>query len=196
MFISLREILDIAAMTLIVGFIFVGFISRFRQKPVQGFDWKAFWIAALVTAPAIILHELSHKFVAMGLGFSATFYAAYIFLAIGVVLALLKSNFIFFVPAYVMIGNGAAIPSTTYSMIAVAGPAMNLVLWIGSWIAFSKLKNKFAGARHLPPKSARLWLLILYLTKQINMLLFIFNMLPIPGFDGWKFYSGLLQAIF
>jgi Zn-dependent protease len=196
MFISFREILDIVAMTAIVGFIFVGFISRFRQKPVVGFDWKAFWIAALVTAPAIILHELSHKFVAIGLGFSATFYAAYVFLAIGVILALFKSNFIFFVPAYVVIGNGAAIPSATYSIIAVAGPAMNLFLWLGSWFAFSKLRNKYAGTRHLPPKSARLWLLVLYLTKQINMLLFIFNMLPIPGFDGFKFYSGLWQVIF
>jgi len=196
MLISLREFLDVIAMTAIVGFIFVGFISRFRQKPVAGFDWKAFWIAAFVTAPAIILHELSHKFVAMGLGFSATFYAAYLFLAIGVVLALFKSNFIFFVPAYVMIGNGEAIPSTAFSIIAVAGPAMNLVLWMGSWFAFSKLRSKYARTRNLPPISARLWLLILYLTKQINMLLFIFNMLPIPGFDGFKFYSGLWQVIF
>ena len=197
MFISPREILDVIAMTAIVGFIFVGFISKFRQMPVKGFDWKAFWIAALVTAPAIILHELSHKFVAMGLGFSATFHAFYWFLAIGVVLALFKSNFIFFVPAYVMISNGAATPSTTaLSLIAVAGPAMNLFLWLGSWFAFNKLRNKYAGIRHLPPKSARLWLLVLYLTKQINMLLFIFNMLPIPRFDGFTFYSGLWHVIF
>ena len=34
----------------------------------------------------------------------------------------------------------------------------------------------------------------LLLTSRINMFLFIFNMLPIPGFDGSKVFTGLIQA--
>ena len=37
---------------------------------------------------------------------------------------------------------------------------------------------------------------VLFLVKRINMFLFIFNMLPIPGFDGWSFFGYFFQVIF
>ncbi|MBA3064032.1 hypothetical protein FP803_01200, partial [Candidatus Woesearchaeota archaeon] len=38
--------------------------------------------------------------------------------------------------------------------------------------------------------------LALVITKQINMFLFIFNMIPVPPFDGGHFISGLMQTFF
>ncbi|MBC8444116.1 site-2 protease family protein, partial [Candidatus Woesearchaeota archaeon] len=35
----------------------------------------------------------------------------------------------------------------------------------------------------------------LILTKKINLFLFIFNMLPIPFFDGGHFFSSILSAL-
>ena len=187
MIISLREIIDIALMSVIVGYIFMA-IFKFSQDRFQtGFDWRSFKFAALVTAPAIILHELGHKFVALGFGLEATFHAAYTWLGIGVILRLLHTGFIFFVPAYVQIGcavKDCVVPPLQLSAIAFAGPFVNLVIFFICW-GLLKKKNLSKNMR-----------LILYITKQINLFLFIFNMLPIPAFDGFKVYSGLWKTFF
>ena len=185
-FLSLREVFDIIVMTAILGVIFADIVRRFRQPySIYGkprFDWEGMKFAMLAIAPAVILHELGHKIVAMSFGYSATFQAAYFWLGFGMLLKLVNAGFIFFVPAYVSI-SGSMTP-TVYSIIAFAGPAVNLLLWMGAKYALDKGKVK---KEYLP---------LVFLTKQINMWLFIFNMLPIPGFDGFKVYSGLLQAIF
>jgi Zn-dependent protease len=186
MILSFREIFDALLMTVAVGYIFMGI---FQRKGIRvGFDWNALWFACLVTAPALIFHELAHKFVAMSAGLQATFHAAYTWLGIGVVLKLVGSPFIFFVPAYVSIGCQSAqcsIPPLVSAITAFAGPGLNLALWISSWAV---LKYKHVRNRR--------WFVFWFLTKKINMLLFILNMLPIPGFDGFAVYSGLWQAFF
>ena len=184
MFITFREIIDIVMMSAIVGVIFSSLLQRFRHSYSTGFDWENYKLAIIVAAPAIILHELGHKFVAMGFGYNAVFNAAYIWLLIGLALALAKTGIIFFVPAYVSISNplGGIAPGP-HALIAFAGPAVNLLLWLGSMylLKYGKVKHK-----NLPA---------VYLTKQINMFLFIFNMLPIPGFDGSKVLAGVLSLI-
>jgi Zn-dependent protease len=184
MIFSLQELVDAIVMTVGVGYIFM---NIFRLKTLRaGFDWNALWFACLVTAPALILHELAHKFAAMAAGMQATFHAAYTWLGIGVVLKLVGSPFIFFVPAYVSIGCAGAscsMPPIVSASIAFAGPGLNLLLWISSWaiLKYHKLRS-------------RRWFVFWLITKKINMLLFILNMLPIPGFDGFKVYQGLWQA--
>ena len=186
MIITIREIIDLILMTIIVGIIFSSFFRKFRPYEAlnkYGIDWKTIKMAIWITAPAIILHEMAHKFVAMGFGLEAVFHAAYTWLGIGLVLALMRTGFIFFVPGYVSI-SGAGLTPLTHSIVAVAGPAMNLLLWVGAWLV---LKKGLVNDKYAP---------ILILTKKINMLLFIFNMLPIPMFDGFTFYSGIIQTIF
>lgn len=186
MIITPIEIFDMIAMTAIVGYIFMGFFRR--QTPhdylnPRRFDWDSFKIACWITAPALIFHELAHKFVAVSFGFDATFHAAYTFLAIGVILRLVGSNFIFFVPAFVSIGCKTGIcriPPLQSAIIAASGPFTNLAIFA---VAFFVLKYK----KDLDKKTKT----ILHLTKIINLFLFIFNMLPIPGFDGSKVFSGL-----
>ena len=143
------------------------------------------WFAAAVVAPAIIFHELGHKLVAMGYGLPATFHAAYSWLALGIVLKLLNFGFIFFVPAFVSFP--ATVTPLQSSLIAFAGPGVNLVLWLSALalLRYPRMARRIGiRERHLP---------ILALTGRINMFLFIFNMLPLPFFDGAKVFSGLLS---
>lgn len=192
MIINPRELFDIIAMTAIVGYIFMGFIRKPTPEYYlknQRFDWESFKIACWITAPALILHELAHKFVALGYGYQATFHAAYAFLALGVILRLMRSNFIFFVPAYVAVGcktaANCAIQPLQSALIAGAGPFTNLALFIGSAMVLKYKKNMKKKTR-----------VILHLTKLINLFLFVFNMLPFYIFDGYKFFTGIYHHFF
>jgi len=187
--ISIIELIDLIIMTLFVGYIFKDSFKTPVKETYEPLDYYSgkksstfdnFKFAILVTAPAIILHEFAHKFVAMGFGLQATFNAAYMWLFLGLVLKLLNFGFIFFVPAYVSISGGNLSQSIITS---AAGPLMNLILWLGSaFLLKGKINKKFIPA--------------LSLTKQINMFLFIFNIIPIPGFDGYHVFSGLFKLFF
>jgi len=181
MIFTLRELFDVIVMTLAVGYIFM---DMFRRHPV-GFDKRAFWFACLVTAPALIVHELAHKFVALSFGLQAEFHAAYFWLILGVILKLIRFNFIFFVPAYVSIGAaGMSVLPSQMALVAFAGPLLNLVLFVVAWASLKQKRLK------------KDTFIFLHVTKQINLFLFVFNMLPIPFFDGMKVYQGLFQALF
>jgi len=188
MFITPIEIFDIILMTFVVGFVFMGIFKPQKKvvhdalekylKKGKGFDWHSFWFAAMVTAPAIILHELGHKITALSFGLSAEFNAAYIWLGIAIILRLIGSSFIFFVPAYVSISGNAT--QSQLAITAFAGPAVNLIIFL---IAFIVIKN----SQKMSMKSVQFW----QLTKSISLFLFIFNMIPIPGFDGFTVFKSL-----
>ncbi len=182
MLFTLRELFDVIVMTAAVGFIFMDLFRRYQT----GFDKNAFLFACMVTSPAIIFHELAHKLVAVSFGLQATFQAAYFWLILGVVLKLIRFNFIFFVPGYVSIAatQTAQLTPLSHALIAGAGPFLNLVLFLGSWALLQKKRLK------------KNTYVLLQVTKQINLLLFVLNMLPIPFFDGLKVYQGLFQAFF
>ena len=188
------EIIDIIIIIAALGFIFRDtFAPKINELSAEEYDplkpnhkssqLEGFKIAAMVAAPAIILHELGHKFVAMYFGLAATFNAAYSWLLLGILLKMLNSSFLFFVPAYVSIPDGAS--PLQSSAIAFAGPAVNLLLFLVS----------FVWLKWAAPKGTRM-LRVLTLTKQMNMFLFIFNMLPFFFFDGYKVFLGLYQAFF
>ncbi len=56
---------------------------------------------------------------------------------------------------------------------------MNLALWAFCY-AWLKL-GKHSATR----------MTVLHFSAQINLFLFCINMLPIPGFDGWGFWTGI-----
>jgi len=69
------------------------------------------------------------------------------------------------------------------SMVAVAGPATNLVLSVVSLIALVAWM-KFAGSVQEPVRSN---VRIFFDTGAwLNMLLMVFNLIPIPPLDGWR----------
>ena len=190
--ITFGEIIDLILMTLFVGYIFSDIIPVRRKSydPLlyyrRSFDFEGLKFAIMATAPAIILHELAHKFVAIGFGLNAVFFAFYrssftLILGIFTIISKLTGfGFIFFVPGFVGIsGTGTHLQ---FALTALAGPLVNLILWLGSWYL---LKNKLYKKNHY---------LLLILTQRINMFLFIFNILPLPGFDGYKVFVGLIRV--
>lgn len=187
--ITLPELADLAVMAAAVGFIFSGIFrinASANYDPLKEHagkkwvDWKNFRLAVMVAAPAVILHELAHKFVALGFGTQAVFHAAYPWLGLGILLKLLNFGFIFFIPGYVSYFAGS-LTHLQMALISVSGPLANLLLFITAACLLKKAES-------------RKWRTALYLTKQINLLLFIFNMLPIKPFDGGSFFSNILQA--
>jgi|SRR3989344_1066788 len=174
---SISEIFYLAILTLAIGYIFSGYIkipgfySRF-------FSWQSIKFAMLVTAPAIILHELGHKFVGLALGYESMFHIWVPGLLLGIFLRLIGSPFLILAPGYVSVNPNLPME---LSMIAFAGPLVNLLLFMTA-ILVLKLK------RRLKRKEFLFW----HLTKMINIWLFIFNMIPIPPLDGSKVLAGLL----
>jgi Zn-dependent protease len=194
MILTLREIIDILFMTAIIGFIFKDVFIKPKLETYdpltnykKRFNFKDLGYVALMVAPAIILHEFGHKFVAMAFGMQAVFHAAYLWLFVGLMLKLLNFGFIFFVPAYVAWGCSAAsctISPAAPALIAVAGPLVNAALYAACWGLIRYKKTK------------RSWMPFIFATKRITGFLFILNMLPIPGFDGYHFYSAMGGIIF
>ena len=186
--ISFIEIVHIIVATLVVGYIFTGmFKIKVGRRDVlddytKGFDWNEFWFACLVAAPGIVLHEMSHKFVALGFGLGAFFQVSYPGLLIGVVLKLLGTGFIILAPGFVVISGASVYQSI---ITAAAGPLMNLILWVGALLL---LKYKSGMTR----RESIFWTM----TEHINKWLFVFNVLPIPPLDGFKIWIPLFQLIF
>lgn len=178
MIFTLRELFDVIIMTLAVGYIFMDLFKQSHKTAKQ-----AFWFSCAVTAPALIFHELAHKLVALSFGMQAEFHAAYIWLVIGVALKLMRFGFVFFVPAYVSF-IAVNLDPLHGALIAFSGPFLNLILFFGAWLLLKQKKLKTQTY------------MFLQVTKQINLFLFIFNMLPVPFFDGMKVYQGLFGAFF
>ncbi|MBI1973144.1 M50 family metallopeptidase [Candidatus Woesearchaeota archaeon] len=183
---TFQELLDLAIMVVGLGYIFMGFVRLPRPTDEffqhQGFDWKGFQFAILITAPAIVLHELAHKFVAMFFGLLATFHASYFGLGLGIFLRLIQSPFIIFVPGFVAIQGASPLER---AITAFVGPGINLLLFGIAWYFLHH-------APRLTYRQKFLW----HATKQINLFLFLFNMIPIPPFDGFGVVSGLLATFF
>lgn len=154
-------------------------LALFRQKTLyeyyKGLTAKDLFFVAIVTGPAVVLHELAHKFVALLFGLVAELHVSLTGLFLGIILKMLGSPFIVFVPGYVSMEGIAS--HGAYGMTAFAGPLANLLLFLVSFIVLKKRKMK-KGTR-----------ILFMLTKNINLWLFIFNMLPIPPFDGYKVFS-------
>jgi Zn-dependent protease len=183
------EVIDILVLSLILGFIFSGlFGERFKLKSI--------YYGFLVSAPAIILHEIAHKISAYLFGIenpiiysacssaylfsgSSDFFSWYCIILIGAVtLKIFGFTPLFFIPAFVSFKTSSS--PLVLAFIAFSGPLMNLLLWIIS-ILLMKI-DKFSKYHR-----------IFEISAKINILLFIINILPLPGFDGWHILINILE---
>jgi len=184
--ITFVEIINLIILTVAIGYIFSGFVRRPRALPdlyrKTRFNLEDMKFASLIAAPAVIVHELAHKFVAIGFGLTASFNLFPFGLFLGIFLRFINSPFLLVAPGYVLISQGAT--QLQNVLIAFAGPFTNLVLWLGSLFILrtKKVKSNTAIALHF--------------SIIINMWLFIFNMLPIPPLDGSKVWFGLFKLLF
>ncbi|MBI4447471.1 hypothetical protein HY643_00675 [Candidatus Woesearchaeota archaeon] len=180
---SFTEIVSMLVLTVVLAYIFMDYIKRpgtIYSMYRQGFSWGDFKFAALVAAPAVILHELGHKFVALAFGLPASFQIFWGGLGLAVILKLVHSPFLILAPAYVLIPSSAA--PVQHAFIAAAGPLVNLALW---FLAAVMLKGK-------RKKNSEMKIVGWHITKQLNMWLFIFNMIPIPPLDGYNVLRGIM----
>ena len=183
--ISGQELIDIAILTLAMGYIFSGFIRKPRGELASYFEhdtWGEFKYAAMIATPAVLLHEFGHKFVGLFYGFDSILHISLFGLGIGVFLRYVRSPIIFFVPAFVVSTLAVADPAK-FAILALAGPAANFGLyWLSEWALLSKKWPKYNHA----------WIV----SKKINLILMIINMIPFGGFDGAKVLAGNMSLYF
>ncbi len=187
--VALQELFDLAIMIAVIGYIFKDLLPVRDTRDYEpldalnkrGFFGEGFKNALIVAAPAIALHEIGHKVAAMSFGLQATFHAAYTWLGIGLLLKIINAPFLFFVPGFVSYSGGGVAPLAR-ALIAFSGPLVNLLLFL---FAAAAIRQGWFNKKYLS---------LLYLTKQINLFLFIFNMLPIGFFDGAHVFQSLIQA--
>ena len=175
-------------MTFAIGYIFSDY---FKREPLEGYDPLKFYrksplienikFAAMITAPAVVFHELAHKFVALSFGATATLHAPYGMYAIVILLKMMRFPLLFFVGGYV---SHTPLPALQSALVSVAGPLTNLILWLA---AIAVVKYSLVNRKYYK---------IIVPMGKINMFLCIFNMLPLPGFDGFHFISSIFQAFF
>ncbi len=133
----------------------------------------------IIATLSIVFHELAHKFVAMGFGFIAVYHANIWGLTIGVMLRLLGLP-LFFIPAYVSITGGTNVLG--FTLTALAGPLTNLSIYLISFIML-----RYYSDRDFVYNNAQ----SIYALMNINKWLTIFNLLPIPGTDGFHVINSL-----
>ncbi len=175
---TIKEIFDLIIMILALGYIFSGYIPQPKTaykilRP--SFNFQVLKYSCLIAAPAVVFHELAHKFTAIAFGIPATFKMFPFGLLLGIVLKILNSPFLIIAPGYVQLPQ---VSSYLTRITALAGPLTNLLIFLIAFIVLKKAK--------LSNKAFILW----SLTKQINLILFIFNMIPISPLDGSKVFFG------
>lgn len=181
--ITLIEIFRLLLMTAAIGYIFsvsIKYVGPYDPliQPKKN-RWEGIKLGILAAAPAVVLHEMAHKFVALAFGLQAEFFASYFGLALGVVLRAISSPILIFIPGYVQITGATPLQS---AITAFVGPLMNGILWLVSLLVMKYGKN-------LSERT----LLVLSLSRKINGLLFWFNLIPIPPFDGGHVVQGLIE---
>jgi Zn-dependent protease len=114
---------------------------------------------------------------------------------IGMLLVPLLLIFIPSLSGGVLFGWGKTVPVTRRnlrhfardeSLVSLAGPVTNLVIAIAAFLGIAILffAERLAHASVNPPLVLMTVQIFLYLAIQINLALFIFNLIPIPPLDG------------
>lgn len=143
-------------------------------------DPYSFFMLAFIVVFSICLHEYSHAQVALWMGDSTAADHGHL------TLNPLKQMGFFSLLMLLVLGFAwGAVPVNRANMknkygallTSLAGPTMNLILFAISWIAFGIAANL--------EKTHESALLLFGLFGLMNFVLFIFNIMPVPGLDGW-----------
>ncbi|MBA3938538.1 MAG: M50 family metallopeptidase [Planctomycetes bacterium] len=120
--------------------------------------------AIIVTIVSIILHELGHGMTAMALGASD----------VTITLEALGG---------VCRSNRDSLPARELPIL-IAGPAVSYALWGGGWLLWTWASTTHQSWLTNANGDPSILALLVYLTWRINMILAIFNSLPIYPLDG------------
>ncbi len=188
MLFTIGELIDLVIMVFAIGYIFSTFI---KKEPTEGYDPLTYYkkstffedikYATIIAAPAVVLHELAHKFVAMSFGATAILHAPIEWYVLAIIMRILKFPLFFLVGGYVA---HTALPPLESAVVSIAGPLTNLILY-GTCIVL--VRFKLIHRKHYNT---------IGIIGKLNLFLFIFNILPLPGFDGFNFISSLMRFFF
>lgn len=163
----------------------------------------AVWIIPLVIA--IVFHEVSHGWVARMLGDPTaheqrrlSFNPMRHIDPIGTVvlplmLAIAKAPVFGWAKPVPVRGDRLRHPRTGMMIVALAGPGMNLALALVAAIGLGLFAGALGGER--PENFAAFAFANLVNFLLINVFLAVFNLLPIPPFDGGHVVEGLLPRV-
>ncbi|MDB5719604.1 MAG: site-2 protease family protein [Alphaproteobacteria bacterium] len=158
----------------------------------------ATWIIPLIFA--IVLHEISHGWVAYAFGDPTAKDLGRLSpnpirhvdpigtIALPLILAITGAPIFGWAKPVPVVARRLRNPRFQMILVALAGPGMNLFLALAAAAAFAVLRATVAGG-------GLIWLFIwlnLVNFVAINIFLAIFNLLPIPPFDGGHVVEGLL----
>lgn len=159
-------------------------------------------IAILPTLFAIVLHEVAHGYVAKRHGDNTAYLMGRLTLnplkhidPIGTIvvplLSLLFFNFVFGWAKPVPVDfRNLRHPRRDMVLVAAAGPAANLLMAIG-WGLLAKLGSLLPEGMHA------IALPLIYMGLFgifVNVILMVFNLIPVPPLDGGRVAAGLLPA--
>ena len=192
---SLTEIIHIiigtVLVSLVIGSFFFDPLNLFSDIGMNQSQIFLFTLISFLAAPAFILHELAHKFVAQKYGFWGEFRL----IPFGVVLTVISivSPFKLVGPGAVMIW-GANITREKNGRISLAGPITNFIL-IGVCLLFvplvpdtvTFLGSEIETAIGFPGSEIKTPFLVIL--AQLNAIIAVFNLLPISVLDGRKIFA-------
>lgn len=144
-------------------------------------DPRWFFISMLVVIFSICLHEFCHAFAALKMGDPTAAENGHLTLN-----PLRQMGLVSLVMLLIIGIAWGAVPVNPQNirsrwralLISVAGPLANLFLFVVAWVSFGILMNHVSAVKPIVLD------VVLYL-GLINGVLFLFNMLPVPGLDGW-----------
>jgi len=165
------ELRDLFFAWLLISLAFAILLSGGNLGNVSGLI-MSFIASALTVGISFVFHELSHKLIAQRYKLWAEFRAFYNMLFFAIALSFL--GFIFAAPGAVMIRG--SLSKEKNGKISLAGPLMNIILALMFLPFFFLITEGFTG-------------MVFRYGVVINSLLAVFNLLPVPGFDGRKVYE-------
>ena len=173
---------------LIITCLLIAFIFSFREWGTTSFDWKMgsfnYFRAIILVGTALLVHEFGHRLIATWIGYHSQYKAWLMGLVAGLVLAFVSNGFLLFLaPGTLLIKARKVHRLGTWPFgsplhrhlgwIAMSGAIANMVFAILLKTIYFAIPNP--------------WILK---AVTINIWLALFNMIPIPPFNGIRTFFG------
>lgn len=167
------------------------FISRLVEEPYT----EGIWL--LVVIFSICCHEYAHAWTALRQGDPTAAEQGHL------TLNPLKQMGIFSLIMIALMGIAwGAVPVNPSRMrhkysdalVSFAGPLMNLILFTGSLLVFT-VTLYYIHDKGFQDQALKNVNLIFFTGAGVNLMLFLFNMLPLPILDGWGVFSYIFPRL-